>query len=73
MQPGLPTGLKWGRLGNPIYCRGYTVLIQMKVAMADCQNCGVRDASLFSDLNEQDFSLIHAPIDHLVFQAGARL
>ena len=40
---------------------------------ADCQRCGIRDMVLFSDLNEHDFSLIHAPIDDLAFAAGATL
>jgi CRP-like cAMP-binding protein len=37
---------------------------------SDCRNCGIRDMVLFADLNEQDFNLIHAPIDDLVYQAG---
>ena len=40
---------------------------------SDCRNCGIRDMMLFADLNEQDFNLIHAPIDDLVFQVGQRL
>lgn len=40
---------------------------------ADCKTCGIRDMALFSDLNEQDFSLIHAPIDDMTFHAGASL
>jgi len=34
---------------------------------SDCRSCGVRDMVLFADLNEQDFSQIHTPIDDLVF------
>ena len=37
---------------------------------SDCRNCGIRDMVLFADLNEQDFNLIHAPIDDLVYQSG---
>jgi CRP-like cAMP-binding protein len=40
---------------------------------ADCRTCGIRDTVLFADLNEQDFNMIHAPIDHLAFRAGAAL
>jgi len=37
---------------------------------SDCRNCGIRDMVLFADLNEDDFNLIHAPIDDFVFQPG---
>lgn len=40
---------------------------------ADCRNCGIRDMVLFADLKEEDFSLIHAPIDDLEFSAGEGL
>lgn len=40
---------------------------------ADCKACGIRDMVLFADPNEQDFNLIHAPIDDLVFAAGQTL
>lgn len=40
---------------------------------SDCRNCGIRDMVLFADLNEQDFNLIHAPIDDLVYQPGQSL
>jgi len=32
---------------------------------ADCRHCGIRDMVLFGDLDEPDFSMIHAPIDQL--------
>lgn len=35
--------------------------------VSDCRSCGIRDMALFADLNEQDFGLIHAPIDDLHF------
>ncbi|TSE18354.1 Fumarate and nitrate reduction regulatory protein [Tepidimonas alkaliphilus] len=40
---------------------------------ADCKACGIRDMVLFADLNEQDFNLIHAPIDDLVYGVGQSL
>jgi len=40
---------------------------------SDCRNCGIREMVLFADLNEEDFDLIHAPIDDLVYQPGQAL
>lgn len=40
---------------------------------SDCRRCGIRDMVLFADLNEQDFGLIHAPIDDLELKAGTAL
>lgn len=40
---------------------------------SDCRNCGIREMVLFADLNEEDFNLIHAPIDDLVYQSGQAL
>lgn len=40
---------------------------------SDCRSCGIRDMVLFADLNEQDFSQIHMPIDDLVFPPDAVL
>ncbi len=40
---------------------------------SDCRTCGIRDKVLFADLNEQDFSQIHAPIDDLVFPSDTVL
>ena len=40
---------------------------------SDCRNCGIRDMVLFADLNEQDFGMIHSPIDDLEFRAGTIL
>lgn len=37
---------------------------------ADCRHCGIRDMVLFADLQEEDFNLIHAPIDDLEFSMG---
>lgn len=40
---------------------------------SDCRTCGIRDMVLFADLNEQDFGMIHAPIDDLELRVGASL
>lgn len=40
---------------------------------ADCRSCGIRDMVLFADLQQEDFNLIHAPIDELEFAAGDSL
>ncbi len=40
---------------------------------ADCRRCGIRDMVLFADLHDEDFNLIHTPIDDLEFQAGQPL
>ena len=40
---------------------------------SDCRSCGIRDMVLFADLNEQDFSQIHTPIDDMVFPPEAVL
>lgn len=40
---------------------------------SDCGTCGMREIALFSELNEQDFSLIHAPIDDMAYQPGQTL
>ena len=40
---------------------------------SDCRNCSIREMVLFADLNEQDFKLIHAPIDDLVYSSGQAL
>jgi CRP-like cAMP-binding protein len=36
----------------------------------DCCACGMRDQSLFADLDDQDFALIRAPIDSVALKAG---
>ena len=40
---------------------------------ADCRACGIRDMVLFADLHEDDFNLIHAPIDDLEYAPGHAL
>jgi CRP/FNR family transcriptional regulator, anaerobic regulatory protein len=40
---------------------------------ADCLTCGIRDMVLFADLKEEDFKLIHSPIDDLEFAPGDSL
>ncbi len=53
-------------------------MIPIKTASAwrgtsDCRNCAVREMVLFADLDESDFSKIHAPIDDLDYAPGATL
>ena len=40
---------------------------------SDCRSCGIRDLVLFADLNEDDFGLIHAPIDDMAYPVGGLL
>lgn len=40
---------------------------------SDCRDCGIRELALFGDLQEQDFNLIHSPIDDLEFAPAALL
>lgn len=40
---------------------------------SDCEACTIRSSALFADLNEEDFSKIHAPIDDLSFEANAEI
>jgi CRP/FNR family transcriptional regulator, anaerobic regulatory protein len=40
---------------------------------SDCRNCGVRHMVLFADLNEEDFSRLHTPIDDLHYEPGHSL
>jgi CRP-like cAMP-binding protein len=39
----------------------------------ECKGCGIRELALFADLEEADFSLIHMPIDEMLFEGGAVL
>ncbi|OYY21114.1 MULTISPECIES: Crp/Fnr family transcriptional regulator [unclassified Polynucleobacter] len=36
---------------------------------SDCNSCSIRSSALFAELNEDDFSKIHEPIDDLRFEA----
>lgn len=38
-----------------------------------CRDCGVRHLVLFADLNQEDFNLIHSPIDDYDLDAGETL
>ncbi len=38
-----------------------------------CQHCNIRKLVLFADLNQQDFDLIHQPIDDLDFDCGEKI
>lgn len=40
---------------------------------SDCLSCGVRQSVLFADLNEEDFSRFHTPIDDFEYTAGSHL
>lgn len=40
---------------------------------AECRNCGIRDLVLFAELEEEDFNLIHLPIDEIAFEPGTIL
>ena len=40
---------------------------------ADCRSCGIRDVVLFADLRDEDFHLIHTPIDELEYMPGQAL
>lgn len=53
-------------------------MIPIKTASAwrgtsDCRNCAIREMVLFANLDESDFSKIHAPIDDLDYAVGAAL
>ncbi len=53
-------------------------MIPIKTATAwrgtsDCRNCAIREMVLFANLDESDFSKIHAPIDDLDYAVGAVL
>ncbi len=39
----------------------------------ECRNCGIRELVLFADLHEQDFALIHLPIEEIRFEPSAAL
>lgn len=41
--------------------------------VSDCENCSIRSSALFAELNEEDFSKIHTPIDDLSFEANSRI
>ena len=37
---------------------------------SDCNACSIRSSALFAELNEEDFSKIHSPIDDLRYEAN---
>ncbi|MDT8283583.1 MAG: cyclic nucleotide-binding domain-containing protein, partial [Gammaproteobacteria bacterium] len=37
---------------------------------ADCLHCALRDSALFSGLTEQDFQLIHEPVEQITIKPG---
>jgi CRP-like cAMP-binding protein len=38
---------------------------------SDCNACSIRSSALFAELNEDDFSKIHSPIDDLKYEANS--
>jgi CRP-like cAMP-binding protein len=40
---------------------------------SDCNTCSIRSSVLFAELNEDDFSKIHSPIDDLRFEANTKI
>ncbi|QWD86694.1 Crp/Fnr family transcriptional regulator [Polynucleobacter paludilacus] len=40
---------------------------------SNCEACSIRSSALFAELNEEDFSKIHSPIDDLSFEAYANI
>jgi len=45
-------------------------MIPVQPDTVDCCACGMRDQSLFADLDDQDFAMIRAPIDSVALKAG---
>ena len=41
--------------------------------ISDCENCSIRSSALFAELNEEDFSKIHSPIDDLSYDSNAEI
>lgn len=51
-------------------------IIEIKSAWqgnSDCLSCSIRSSALFAELNEEDFSKIHEPMDDLRFEAGSQI
>lgn len=40
---------------------------------SNCEACSIRSSALFAELNEEDFSKIHSPIDDLSFEAHSNI
>jgi len=48
--------------------------VEIKIAwqgQSDCETCTIRSSALFAELNEEDFSKIHSPIDDLGYEANS--
>ena len=48
--------------------------VDIKIAWqghSDCESCSIRSSALFAELNEEDFSKIHSPIDDLKYEANS--
>ncbi|MEO5375949.1 MAG: Crp/Fnr family transcriptional regulator [Alphaproteobacteria bacterium] len=37
---------------------------------AECRGCSIREVALFADLKDEDFGLVHLPIDEVFYEAG---
>ncbi|MFN3075419.1 MAG: Crp/Fnr family transcriptional regulator [Alphaproteobacteria bacterium] len=40
---------------------------------AVCRGCGIRELALFADLREDDFNLVHMPIDEVSYDVGGSI
>lgn len=40
---------------------------------SECRGCSIRDLALFADLKEEDFSLVHLPIDEISYEIGTSI
>ena len=50
-----------------------TAVVEAWEGHPKCQHCNVRKLALFADLKQQDFDLIHQPIDDLDFNSGENI
>ncbi|MBF0095459.1 MAG: cyclic nucleotide-binding domain-containing protein, partial [Alphaproteobacteria bacterium] len=39
----------------------------------ECRGCGIRELALFADLQEEDFGLVHLPIEAVSYDAGVSI
>ena len=58
----------------PRFLRPSVKTIEIKIAWqgnSDCESCSIRSSALFAELNEEDFSKIHTPIDDFRYESNA--
>ncbi|MGE4372308.1 MAG: Crp/Fnr family transcriptional regulator [Xanthobacter sp.] len=48
-------------------------LTEAWTGVADCKNCTIRNAVLFSGLKETDFDALHRPIDQFIYTPGMQI